>query len=552
MAPLLALLLSATALSPRGAAATAHPLASQVAADVLAAGGNAVDAAVAASFALSVVGNMSSGVGGGGFALVYVAKEDRVYALDFREVAPAAATPGMFAGQGSTPGAPRASLDGGLAVAVPTAARGYAELARRFGTRRLPALVEPAARLAERGYAVGPKHVWLARERLECLRARPAAAAEFLVRGPDGAWAVPQVGDRLVRKDLARTLRLLGRDPDAMNRGPLAARIAAAVRADGGILTEADLAAARVRERTPLEGRYRGHRVVSMPLPSSGGAIVIGLLQALEGEDPKAGGYRSDRWLHVMAELEKRLFARRATLGDPGFVPDAEAAVAELVSPAFAARLLAEVGERASDPAVGGGPTEGEHTNHVAVADRDGNVVALTTTVNTPFGSCVVVPGTGLLLNDQMDDFDAAPGTPNYFGVVGAGANAPAPGKVPLSSMAPTIVFGPDGKVLLALGAAGGSTIPTTVAQAISNVIDHGMGLDAALGAPRIHHQWRPRALRVEPFGLEAATRRALEARGHAIELRAAPWGEAAAVRRLGTMWEAASDPRWEGLPAAP
>ncbi|MFO0582864.1 MAG: gamma-glutamyltransferase [Anaeromyxobacter sp.] len=552
MSPILALLLAASAISPRGAAATASPLASQAAADVLAAGGNAVDAAVAAAYVLSVVANTSSGLGGGGFALVYVAKEDRVHAIDFREVAPAAATPTMFAGAPQGPGRPKPSLDGGLAVAVPSAARGYAWLARRFGTWKPPALVEPAARIAERGFAVGPKHALLAKERLECLRARPAAAAEYLVKGPDGAYVPPEIGHRLVRRDLARTLRLLGKDPDALNRGPLARRIVEAARADGGILTEADLAAVAVREHEPLVGSYRGHRIASMPLPSSGGAIVIALLQALEGEDPKAGGYRNERWLHAMAELEKRLFARRATLGDPALVPGAEAAVRELVSPAFAARLRAEVGERASDPAAGGGPAEGEHTNHVAVVDREGNAVSLTTTVNAPFGSCVLVPGTGILLNDQMDDFDAAPGTPNYFGVVGTGANAPAPGKVPLSSMAPTIVFDAAGKVELVVGAAGGSTIPTTVAQAISNVIDLGMPLEQALGAPRIHHQWRPRTLRVEPFGLEAATIRALEARGHTLDLRKAPWGEAAAVGRLGTMWEGASDPRWEGRPAAP
>jgi gamma-glutamyltranspeptidase/glutathione hydrolase len=551
MSALLALLLSATAVSPRGAVATAHPLASQAAADVLAAGGNAADAAIAASFALSVVGNMSSGIGGGGFALVYVAREGRVHAIDFREVAPAASTPDMFAHpvHGTRP-----SLDGGLAVAVPAAVRGYAELARRFGTRRLSALVEPAARIAERGFPVGPKHVDYATERLDCLAARPAAAAEFLVPGKDGAWKVPELGHRLVRKDLARTLRLLGRDPEAFHRGPLAARIAAAVRADGGILTVADLAGAKVRERTPLEGRYRGYRVVSMPLPSSGGALVIGLLQALEatGLDPRAGGWRDPTWLHAMVEVEKRLYARRAVLGDPAFVPAAEARVAELVSSALAARVAAEIGERASDPAAGGGPLEGDHTNHVTVVDGEGNAVALTTTLNAPFGSCVLVPGTGILLNDQMDDFEAAPGVPNYFGVVGTGANAPAPGKIPLSSMAPTLVFDPAGGLWLGIGAAGGSTIPTTVVQVISNLVDHGMGLDEALGAPRIHHQWRPRTIRVEPRGLDAATVRALEARGHAVELRPRPWGEATAVRRLGTMWEGAADPRWEGLPASP
>jgi gamma-glutamyltranspeptidase/glutathione hydrolase len=289
-----------------------------------------------------------------------------------------------------------------------------------------------------------------------------------------------------------------------------------------------------------------------MPLPSSGGAIVIGLLQALEGEDPGAGGHRPPEWLHAMAEASKRLYAARAALGDPAQVPGAAEREAELVSPAFAARVRGEVGERASDPPAGGGPREGDDTNHVSVVDGDGNAVVLTTTVNAPFGSCIVVPGTGILLNDEMDDFDAAPGVPNYFGLVGTGANAPAPGKIPLSSMAPTLVFDPSGALWLAVGTPGGSTIPTTVVQIVSNLVDEGMSLAEALGAPRVHHQWRPAALQAEPRGLEAATVRALEARGHAVVFRKDTWGDAQAVRRLGAMWEAASDPRWEGVPAAP
>jgi len=549
MPHLLALVLAASAISPRGAVATAHPLASRAAADVLAAGGNAADAAVAAAFALSVVGNMSSGVGGGGFALVYVAREGRVHAIDFREVAPAGATPGMFA---SPPPGVKSSLDGGLAVAVPGAVKGYAELARRFGTMPLARLVEPAARIAEGGFAVGRKHAELARERLDCLASRPAAAREFLVRGPDGAWAPPEPGSRLVRRDLARTLRILGRDPEAFYRGALAERIARAAREDGGVLTAADLAEFRVREREPIEGRYRGNRIVSMGLPSSGGFIVVALLQALEGEDPRAGGYRPERWLHAMAEIEKRLFAMRAVLGDPDFVPGARALVSEWVTPAFAARLRAQVGERASDPPAGGGVPEGDDTNHVSIVDGQGNAVAMTTTVNARFGSCVVVPGTGILLNDEMDDFDSAPGRPNVYDVVGAGPNAPAPGKVPLSSMAPTLVFDPAGRLWLVVGSPGGSTIPTTVAQVISHLVDDGMDLEEALAAPRIHHQWRPSRIRVEPHGLEAATVRALEARGHELDFRREAWGDAQAVRRSGGMWEAASDPRWEGAPAAP
>ncbi|BDG04066.1 gamma-glutamyltransferase [Anaeromyxobacter oryzae] len=550
MSLLLALLLSATATSQKGAVATAHPLASEVAAQVLRDGGNAVDAAVAAAFTLSVVEPESSGIGGGGFALVYVAREDRVYALDFREVAPGRATPEMFAGEGE--GGPSRSLDGGLAVAVPGAVKGYAELARRFGTRPLPRLVEPAARIAERGFPVNPHYVRGAEARRACLAARPEAARTFLARGPDGLPAPPPPGWTLVQKDLARTLRLLGRDPEAFYRGPLAARIARAAREGGGILAPEDLARYATRERRPLEGRYRGHRIVSMPLPSSGGAIVIGLLQALEGQDPRAGGYRPVPFLHAMVEIEKQLFAGRVLLGDPAFVPAATEVVDELVSPAGARRLAAHVGERAAHVEAPAPPHDSSRTTHLSVVDAAGNAVALTTTVNFTFGSCVVVPGTGILLNDEMDDFDAAPGVANAYGAVGTGANAPAPGKIPLSSMAPTLVFGPEGKLWLAVGAPGGTTIPTTVAQVISHLVDDRMTLVQALSAPRLHHQWRPDAIQVEPDGLEAETARALAALGHAITFRDRPFANPQAVMVTKEGWrEAASDPAGEGAAAA-
>ncbi|HSD18596.1 MAG TPA: gamma-glutamyltransferase [Anaeromyxobacter sp.] len=550
---LLALVLSATAVSGRGAVATAHPLASEIAAEVLRGGGSAADAAVAAAFALSVVEPQSSGVGGGGFALVYSARDGKVYALDFREVAPAAASPDMFAADRDAGSRPSRSLDGGLAVAVPGAVKGYAELARRFGRRPLAALVAPAARLAERGFRASPGYAAAARARLECLAARPAAARELLVRGPDGRPSPPAPGDRIVRRELARTLRLLGRDPDALYRGPLAERIARAAQDDGGVLAAGDLARYRVRERTPIEGRYRGYRLVSMGLPSAGGAIAIGLLQALEHEVPREGGYRPVRFLHAMVEAEKALFARRTALGDPAFTPGAAAVLEEMVSPEQAARLSSRIGERARPLAADAPPRrEEKHTTHLSVVDGEGNAVAITTTVNFLFGACVVVPGTGILLNDEMDDFDAG-GVPNAYGLVGSGANAPAPGKRPLSSMAPTLVFDPAGKLWLVVGAPGGSTIPTTVAQAISHLVDDGMSLEQALAAPRLHHQWQPDVLRVEPNGLEAETARALAARGHRLEIAKRPWGNAQAVRRRPDgRWEAASDPRYDGAPAAP
>ena len=546
----LRLALSTLALSPDGAIATSHPLASEAGAEVLRSGGNAIDAAVAAAFALTVVEPQSSGIGGGGFAVVWLARERRAEVLDFREVAPAAATAEMF----SRPGAPaRASLDGGLAVAVPGAVKGYAELARRFGTRPLLRLVEPAARLAERGFRVGRIQAGRAEERLACLRADPAAARAYLAPSPAGPVA-PRPGTRLVQRDLARTLRLLGRDPEAFYRGPLARRIAAAVSARGGILTEQDLAAYRVRERAPLTGNYRGHRVVTVAPPSAGGAILLGTLAALEPEDPRRGGYRPDRFLHVMIEAWRRLYARRgALLGDPDQAPGARAAAEEMASAPFAARLRAELGERATPSRTMLDAGERGETSHLSVVDRDGNAVALTTTVNYYFGSCVVVPGTGILLNDEMDDFDRAPGSANAFGLVGRGPNAVAPGKTPLSSMTPALVFDRDGRLMLVVGAAGGARIPTAVAQVVVHVIDDGMRLDEALAAPRLHHQHTPDVVMVEPNGLDAATARALSERGHELSFQPARWpnAQAAGIRPDG-LREAACDPRYEGAPAVP
>ncbi len=554
LAALLAAALAVTAASPRGAIATAHPLASEAGAAILRAGGNAVDAAVAAAFALSVVENQSSGIGGGGFALVYDAKGGKIDALDFREVAPARARPDMFLKDGAPQ--PARSLDGGLAVAVPGAVRGYAELARRFGSKPLQELVGPAAVLAERGFRVGRVYAEAATRRLGCLAADHAASREFLGKGAEGRPAPLLPGSRLVRGDLARTLRAIGRGgADAFYAGPLAEQIVAAVRARGGVLSKEDLARYAVRDRAPLEGRYRGRRVVSFPPPSAGGALVIALLQALEGEDPRAGGYRPERFLHATIELEKRLFARRATtFADPAFAPGVGKAVEELLSRAAAEALRAEVGERATPAADVSAGREAPHTTHVSVVDAEGNAVSLTTTVNYWFGSCVVVPGTGILLNDEMDDFEAAPGVPNAYGLVGSGLNAPQPGKIPLSSMAPTFLFDAKGRLELVLGSPGGSTIPTTVAQVIVHWVDDGMRLDEALGASRFHHQHLPDVVQVEPNGFEAATARALEARGHVLERSPRPLGNAQAVRidwETG-LREGASDPRYEGAAAIP
>ena len=525
---LIALLLATAAVSPRGVVATGHPVASEAGAAILRHGGNAVDAAVATAFALSVVEPQSSGIGGGGFALVYLAREKKVQVIDFREVAPAAATPTMYVQDGKA----REDLAraGPLSVAVPGAVRGYIDLLKRFGKRPLLEVLGPAIDLAARGFRANRAYVLAAEERRDCVAADPEASRIFLRRGRDGELHAPEPGDLLVQPDLARTLKAIAlRGADAFYKGEIAHRIAATVQSGGGILNEQDLAVYKVRDREPLEGTYRGYRVVTMPPPSSGGMILIGLLNVLEREDPTAGGYKPEPYLHVMVEAEKRLYAHREGWGDPDFNPTMPQIAREAISKEFARKLRESIGDRAT-PAQVVTAQEGSHTTHISVVDAQGNAVALTTTVNEPFGSCVVAQGTGVLLNDEMDDFAVAPGVMNAFDVRGGSENAPGPGKVPLSSMAPTFVFTPGGDLRLVLGAAGGSTIPTTVAQAIIQVLDYRMPIDRALAAPRIHHNLFPDVIRVEPQGMEASTARALEARGHRIEYRPRAWAKVSGV----------------------
>jgi gamma-glutamyltranspeptidase/glutathione hydrolase len=333
----------------------------------------------------------------------------------------------------------------------------------------------------------------------------------------------------------------------------------------GGILTGEDLSRVQVRSRQPIESTYRGYRVVGMSLPSSGGFIVSALLNVLEREQPRAGGYRPDRFLHAMIETEKRLYAVRQKLGDPDFNPGVDERVRRMTGKDFAGDLARQIGEQAtpSSQIV----AQQEHgTTHVSAVDEEGNAVALSTTVNDGFGSCIVPKGTGFILNDEMDDFAVAPGVPNVYGVRGDVENAPGPGKVPLSSMAPTFLFAPDGSLLLAIGSSGGASIPTTVVQAIIHLVDDGMTVDRAIAQPRLHHNLFPDVVRVEPNGLEADTARALEQRGHKLQFGGEPlqqhgpgffetlWGKACGVQvDPETHWRfAACDVRSDGGGAIP
>lgn len=563
-----------------GAVATAHPEASEAALQMLQRGGNAVDATVAAAFTLGVVAPYHSGIGGGGFALVHPISEGKTRVLDFREVAPKAATRDMYVREGKV--VPGLSTDGALSVAVPGAAKGYLALHAKYGKLPRAVVLAPAIRAARQGFWVTPKYRQMARARLECLRQDPEASRIFLSRPAKGdGFDVPEIGALIRQPELANTLTLLAKQgPNAVHRGRIARAIADTVKKAGGVLTAEDLEAYEVRWREPLEGSYRGHRIHTMPPPSAGGLAILQVLQMLETLEPTAAPWRDPDHVHRFIEAVRRVYVDRAKyLGDPAFseIPMTKLTSAEYIralarsidpKKATKSQSLLDAGEAGTQSTLRRAPTGvpnpeggagkpmdgtdgGRNTTHISVIDRHGNAVAMTTTVNYGFGSCLVAKGTGILLNDEMDDFAAQPMVPNAYGLVTGEANAVAPGKIPLSSMSPTLVFAREDpkKVMLAVGSPGGSTIPTTVMQVITNIVDHRMDVVRAVGAGRVHHQYMPDVLLVDRYGLEPRTREALQARGHVLEEQAA-WGDAEAVYvdpATGLRFSG-SDPRNEGL----
>lgn len=540
-APALALALwaGATAALPlettKGVVATADPLASEAGARMLRQGGNAVDAAVAAAFALAVVEPWSSGLGGGGFLLVWDATAKQAYALDFRETAPAAATPALFLRDGKYD--PQLSRSGGTSVAVPGAVQGYAEAARRWGKLPLAKLVQPALELAAKGFAVGQQYEFLSTKLAAQLG--PEAAKAF---GPR------HNGEKLTQPALARTLRAIAaHGPDAFTHGAIAADLVAAAGASGGTLSLEDLAAEKPRARTPLFGVYRGHRVATFPLPSAGGFALLELLAVAELAGP-AKPWRDVDALHLQLEAEKRVYAERAAyLGDPAF---SNFDPLTLLSPEHARALFASIDPAHATPAAAIAkatpPREKAETTHVCAVDAEGNAASLTTTINGAWGSGVYAAKSGVLLNDELDDF-AAPEGGNLFGLVGGAANQLAPGKIPLSTMTPTLLVD-AGRVLACVGSPGGSTIATTVAQVVQHLVDDGMRVDQALAAGRVHDQLFPDEVQVEPRALEPATRDALVARGHTVGAPSREWGNAQAiVVGADGVRRCASDPRGDG-----
>ena len=532
---------AATATARRGMVAAEHELASRAGAEMFAAGGNAVDAAVAAAFATGVVNPSSSGIGGGGFLLLYDPRSRGLSVLDFRECAPGRAQRDLFIRNGTVD--PSLSLRGGLAVAVPGEIRGLAHALERFGRLPLATVMAPAIRYASDGFPVGRHLANAIRENLADVRAHSELRRMFLK--PDGSPY--EVGEPLRRPDLAATLRTIARDgPRPFYEGELGGKIVEAVAAAGGILSADDLRVYRVRERKAVSGTYRGLTIASVPPPSSGGAVIIQILNVLSGYDIRAAGPSTPLATHRIAEASKLAFEDRARwYGDPEFT---DVPIARLLSASYAAELRERIDSsrtRAPKPAPQIPSDAG--TSHLSAIDAEGWAASLTTTINTAFGSMIVVPGTGIILNNEMDDFSAAPGKPNVYGLVGTEANAIAPHKRPLSSMSPTLVLRSD-EAILSIGGSGGPRIISATLQTITNVIDFGMGLDAAVAAPRVHHQWMPNLLFVEP-ALPEPTIAALRELGHTIhETEGLAAVQAVAVR--GEDLVGVSDDRKGGVPA--
>ncbi|WP_246737803.1 MULTISPECIES: gamma-glutamyltransferase [Rhizobium] len=510
-----------------GMVVTAQHLATDVGVSVLKNGGNAVDAAVAVGYALAVVYPTAGNIGGGGFMTIRL-KDGRTTFLDFRERAPLAATKTMYLdAKGDI--VPRASLDGYLAVGVPGSVKGFEMAREKYGTKSRQDLLAPAIRYAKEGFKLEQGDVASIGGSAKRLAKDEAAANIFLK--PEGKPFA--VGEKLVQPDLAAVLSSIADNgPDAFYRGMPAEAIVKASQAKGGILAKEDFEQYAVRELKPIECNYRGYDIISSPPPSSGGVIICEILNVLEGYPLSFLGYGSAETVHLMVEAMRYAYVdRNAALGDPDFVDNP---VSTLLDKGYAKAIRAKI-----DPYKSGtsanlkplGAKESVETTHYSIIDDEGNAVAVTYTLNGNFGAAVVAPGTGILLNNEMDDFTSKPGVPNLYGLVQGEANAIAPKKTPLSSMSPTIVT-KDGKPFMVIGSPGGSRIITITLETILNVIDFGMDISQAVNAPRIHHQWQPDKIYLEPYALSPDTIRALIGMGHTLDDGSGPpqWGQAAGI----------------------
>jgi gamma-glutamyltranspeptidase/glutathione hydrolase len=534
---------------------TTDRVASEIGADIIRRGGNAIDAAIATHFALAVVNPEAGNIGGGGFMIVRLANGTSA-ALDFREKAPLAATRDMFLAADGSP--TDRSLVGYLAAGVPGSVAGMWSAHQRFGSLRWRDLVQPAITLAE-GLVMHERLASSLREYHDRLEKFPTTAKTFLLDG-----RAPNVGERFVQHDLAETLRRIAVDGrDGFYRGRTAALVDAEMHRGGGLITLEDLARYEAIWRDPVTFQYRDRTVISMPPPSSGGATLAEILNIIEGYDLKRVPYLSADHIQLWTEAVKRAYIDRNTyLADPDFVSQP---IARMISDEYATERRVAIHLERATPAAqvrpGLGPVpveqstarrEGDHTTHYSIVDASGNAVAVTTTLNSLYGNLVTVAGAGFLMNNEMDDFATKPGAPNQFGLVQGEANAIQPGKRMLSAMAPVVLLGRDGKVELVTGTPGGSTIVTTVAQIVSDVVDFGMDLASATSAPRLHHQHLPDVLRFEHAGLRDPVVADLRRRGQTVEERAGYQGDTQSIQVLRNgVLVGVADPRRGGAAVA-
>jgi gamma-glutamyltranspeptidase/glutathione hydrolase len=507
-----------------GMVVTSQHLASDIGAEILKQGGNAVDAAVAVGYALAVTNPCCGNIGGGGFATLHLADGRDVF-LNFREKAPLAATENMYLdAKGDV--VPDLSLKGYLAAGVPGTVMGFDTLLAKYGTMKRADVMAPAIKLAEDGFTLDQGDIDILANGTKAFASEPNVAETFLNAG--APW---KAGDVLVQKKLAATLQqIAATGPNAFYKGPVADAVVAASAAHGGIFAKKDFEDYAVEELAPVTCTYRGYEVISSPPPSSGGTTLCETLNILEGYPLHDMGFHSAASVHVMAEAMRHAFVdRNFALGDPDFVKNP---LEHLLSKDYAAAIRATIdpakAATSQDVKPGLAPHEGTQTTHYSIVDAKGNAVAITYTINAYFGAKVIAGDTGFFLNDEMDDFTTKPGVANMFGLVQGKTNVIAPGKRPLSSMSPTIVK-KDGKVFMVLGSPGGSRIITIVLEAILNVVDHGMQVEEAVDAPRLHHQWLPDQITAEPFAFSADTTKVLTDMGYKI-VEQIPWGAAESI----------------------
>jgi gamma-glutamyltranspeptidase/glutathione hydrolase len=529
-----------------GMVASRSALASDAGAQIMRAGGNAIDAAVATGFALAVTYPDAGNLGGGGFMAIRLA-DGRVVTNDHRERAPAAAHRDMYL-DASGKVVPGLSTNSHLAAGVPGTVDGLLDVLSRYGTMSRQQVLEPAIRFAKDGYVLNYDLARQLQDTAEQFRKYPGSTQSFLKK--DGSPY--REGERLRQPDLAQTLQLIAaKGRDGFYAGKTAELIVAEMQRGGGLISASDLHDYHSVWRDPIEGTYRGYRIYSMPPPSSGGVLLVQMLNMLEPYDLKTLGYGSAATIQLMVEAERRAYADRAEyLGDPDFY---EVPVAQLTAKTYARQRFADFDPEhagVSENIHPGLAPESPQTTHISIMDGAGNAVAYTTTLNLSFGNKIVVQGAGFLLNNEMDDFSVRENTPNSYGLIGRAANAIEPGKRMLSSMTPTIVVDSSGRALLATGSPGGASIITTVLQVVVNVLDHGMDVADAVAEPRFHHQWLPDRVVFEPYGVSPDTLQILQREGYKFVPLPAQYGglgSANSVMRVGDDLQGISDPRVEG-----